>query len=64
MSKDCVTIPTIANMAACKKALESGHCGFPVVNTAGKLVGLIPKNFLVKILRKKAFYDKNNADRS
>ena len=64
MSKDLVTIPTIANMDACKKALETDHAAFPVVNTAGKLVGLIPKNFIIKVLEKKAFYDKSEIDRS
>jgi len=51
-------------MEACKKALQTTHNAFPVVNTAGKLVGLIPKSFIVKILEKKAFYDKESTDRS
>ena len=64
MAKEPVTLPTIANMAACKLALQSHHNAYPVVNTAGRLVGLIPKRFVVKILEKKAFYDKDSIDRS
>ena len=64
MAKDPVTLPTIANMGACKLALQSHHNAYPVVNTAGRLVGLIPKRLVVKILEKKAFYDKERIDRS
>ena len=64
MANQVVTLPTIANMAACKTALESHHNAYPVINTAGKLVGLIPKSYLVKILEKKQFYDRESTDRS
>ena len=64
MAKQLVTLPSIANMAACKTALESHHNAYPVLNTAGKLVGLISKSYLVKILEKKMFYDKESTDRS
>jgi len=64
MSKELVTLPSIANMDACKKALQTDHNNFPVLNTAGKLVGLIPKSFVIKIIEKKAFYDKERTDRS
>ncbi len=45
-------------METCKKALQSHHNAYPVVNTAGRLVGLIPKHFIVRILEKKQFYNK------
>ena len=64
MAKEPICLPTIANMDACKKALSSHHNAYPVVNTAGRLVGLIPKRIVVKLLEKKAFYDKDSIDRS
>ena len=64
MKKDVVTLSTISNMESCKKALQSPHNAFPVVNTAGRLVGLIPKSMVVVILEKKAFYDRESTDRS
>ena len=64
MTKEVVTLPTIANMEACKKALQSPHNGFPVINTANRFVGLIPKSMVVKILENKAFYDRDSTDRS
>ena len=51
-------------MEAVKKALQSHHHGFPVINTAGRLVGLIGKNMLCTIIEKKAFYNKENTDRA
>ena len=59
MANEVITLPSIANMESCKKALKSHHNGFPVLNTAGRLVGLIPKSIVVRLLEKKAFYDKN-----
>ena len=39
------------------------HHGFPVVNTAGKIVGQIPQSVIVKLLKKKVFYKKERIDR-
>jgi len=64
MATELVTLPSIANMEACKKALQSHHNAYPVLNTAGRLVGVMPKNMLVTILEKKLFYDKESTDRS
>lgn len=64
MARNPIMLPTIANMEQCKKALQSHHNAYPVVNTAGRLVGLMPKNIVVAILEKKHFYDKESIDRS
>ena len=64
MAREVISLPTIANMESCKKALQSHHNAYPVINTAEHLVGLIPKSILVKLLEKKAFYDKTICDRS
>jgi len=63
MATELVTLSTISNMEACKKALQSTHNAYPVLNTAGRLVGILPKNILVKLLEKKLFYDKESTDR-
>ena len=64
MARNPIMLPTIANMEQCKKALQSHHNAYPVVNTAGRLVGLMPKNIVVAILEKKHFYDRESIDRS
>jgi hypothetical protein len=35
------------------------HC-LPVVNTSGKLIGIIPKNFLVVLIENHAWYENEN----
>ena len=40
------------------------HHGFPVVNTAGKIVGMIPQSMIVKLMKKKVFYKKERVDRA
>lgn len=63
MAKPVVSLPTISDVESIKKALMTPHHGFPVVNTAGKLVGHIPQSMLVKLLKKKVFYKKERIDR-
>lgn len=46
MSKTLVTVQTIADMRSIKKALSSTHNAFPVLNTHGNFVGLIPKSII------------------
>jgi len=57
MSKNLITVQTIAEMRAISKALQSEHNGFPVLNTAGNLVGLVSKNVLNELALQKTFYE-------
>jgi hypothetical protein len=50
MSKSIIIIPSIADMRSIKKALLSHHNAFPVLNTAGNVVGLLPKCILSKLV--------------
>ena len=56
MTTPVVTLPCIADMASIKRALQTSHNAFPVINTAGKLTGLMSRNFLIVILSMKSFY--------
>ena len=51
MSKKLISVPSIADMTSIKKALESNHQAFPVMNTAGHLIGLIPKVVLNELVK-------------
>jgi hypothetical protein len=57
MSRNLVAVPSIADMRSIKKALDSEHQAFPVLNTAGHLIGLLPKVVLNELLKQKLFYD-------
>ena len=56
MSTNVVSLTLVDSVSNIQKALETSHHGFPVLNMSGRVVGLIPKNFLVILLEKKAFY--------
>jgi len=58
MSKDLITIPSIADMKSIKKALQSTHQAFPVLNMNGHLVGIISKIFLLPLCEEKKFYER------
>ena len=38
------------------KALETSHHAFPVLNSNAKVVGLIPRNYLITLLQYRHFY--------
>ena len=57
MSKSLITVQSIAEMKSVSKALGSVHNAFPVLNTAGNLVGIIPKNILNELTLQKTFYE-------
>ena len=57
MSKTLITVPSIADMASVQKALSSEHNAFPVLNTSGNLIGLIPKSILNVLVQQKKFYE-------
>lgn len=60
MATDVVTISTVPDMGEIKKALDTDHAAWPVLNVAGNLCGVISKSVLIKLLEKKAFYKKND----
>ena len=61
MATNVISLPSVTDMASVKTALQSSHNNFPIINTGGKLVGMISRNTLVVILSHRIFYDKSNA---
>lgn len=63
MARDPITCRNIETVENIKTALLSSHHGFPVMNSKGNVVGLIPKNFLIVLIKNKAWYiwDKDSA---
>lgn len=58
MRMDTVCLTTICTVKEVTEALKQGRAGYPVLNTAGRLVGLIPTHMLVTLIHKRSFYDK------
>lgn len=61
MAKSPITVTTIAEMRQIQIALDSPHHAFPVLNTAGHLVGLVPKIILLKLTEQKCWYETERA---
>lgn len=57
MSKEVLTLPALADMDSIAKALHSTHNGFPVMNTSGRMVGLVNRGVILKLIEGKNFYD-------
>ena len=57
MARDLVTLKCVDTLENIEKALNNGnHHGFPVLNSRGDYIGLIPKNFIIVLLQKNWFY--------
>lgn len=62
MKVELVCLTTISSVKEVRFALAHFHSGYPVKNTAGRLVGLIPTHMLVMLARKRIFYDQSLID--
>ena len=56
MSKDLIILQRVDSIKNIKAACESGHHGFPVVNKAGNLIGIMPRNIIITILKEEGYY--------
>jgi CBS-domain-containing membrane protein len=56
MTCEVTTIPSVTDMASIRACFATTHEAWPVMNTAGNMVGRIPKSVLVKLIKFKAFY--------
>ena len=56
---DVVTIPSIANMESIRKCLATTHQAFPVLNSAGNIIGLMPRHSIAVLFKNQAFYPKD-----
>jgi len=58
MARNVLTCETVSSVRAIKPLVETNHNAFPVINSNGRFVGLISRDFLIKLLEHKAFYKK------
>ena len=62
MKEDVCCLSTISTVKEVRYALAHYHSGYPVKNTAGRLVGMIPTHMLVMLAKNRIFYDKTLMD--
>jgi hypothetical protein len=56
MTEDPYTLENVPTVKAIGLALRSGYSSFPVLNRSKQLIGMISSNFLIVLLKHKAFY--------
>jgi len=63
MKKNVISVQSVESVGNIFTALKAGHHAFPVLNKSRNAAGLIPRNFIITILRRRAFYDVTNVNR-
>jgi CBS-domain-containing membrane protein len=49
-------VETVQNIKKIFDDEENNHHAFPIVNQKGTLIGIIPRNHIINILKQKNFY--------
>jgi predicted transcriptional regulator len=63
MAKELVTLNCVETLPNIEKAItETNHHGFPVLNSKGKCIGIIPRNYIVVLLKMNWFYQEDSDD--
>lgn len=56
MESDVTSLSCVSKVSDILIAIKTSHHGFPVLNLVGNATGLIPRNFLIILLRERAWY--------
>lgn len=56
MSDDVQVLQRVESLENINRAMNYTHHAFPVVNSSGNLIGMIPKNFLITVIANKGYY--------
>ena len=62
MSHNPTTVEGIIAVTYLTKLLQSGFSTFPVMNSSGNIVGVIPKNFIIVLIENHHWVDVNQLD--
>jgi len=61
MAKNVVKLQRVDTLGNVMRACKTSHHSFPVVNASGNLIGMIPKNFIIVMLKNRNFYYNDNS---
>jgi len=59
-----VSLKCVSSVEDIGNALGFGYSYYPVVNMSGAVVGSIPYNFMIVLIRQKAWYSKSMSETS
>mmetsp|Transcript_17794 Transcript_17794/g.30150 ORF Transcript_17794/g.30150 Transcript_17794/m.30150 type:complete len:236 (+) Transcript_17794:1832-2539(+) len=60
MSERVICLRSVDSVKRIYEALKSTHHAFPIVNMSGQIIGIIPKNYLIVLIKKKCYYSHPN----
>jgi len=61
MSRNVITLQNVDTVQNILGAAKTSHHAFPILNSRGNMVGLIPKNYIIILLEHRAFYRTDGA---
>ena len=62
MTHTVVTVEGIIAVEHLSKILQTPYSSFPVLNSSGNIVGIIPKNFIIKLIELHHWVDPDRLD--
>lgn len=63
MASEVVTLNCVESVTNIEEAItKTNHHAFPVLNSRGECIGLIPRNYIIVLLLKDWFYDPQSDD--
>jgi len=62
MAKELVTIRSVCSVRDAQELLETEHAGFPIINIAGNLCGIMSRSVLIRVIYNKGFYKATNVE--
>jgi predicted transcriptional regulator len=61
MARNVVTLQCVDTVTNIEEAItKTNHHGFPVLNSKGECIGLIPRNYIIVLITKNWFYQKDS----
>jgi len=57
MAQDVISLQVVDTVENIRDAIRTSHHAFPILNNQGKMVGIIPRNFVLVILANEGFYN-------
>lgn len=63
MAREVVTLKCVDSILKIEGAItKDNHHAFPVLNSKGECIGLIPRNYIIVLITKHWFYEKENQE--
>jgi len=61
MRKNVQTVKAVSSIESIKTLLDTtNHHAFPVINSKENVIGMIPRNFILVLIKNSSYYGKGN----